>query len=108
MVEKIRVSIAFFGRPYHKAHVAFQRKVLRWERAYGGDCLVKNEVSGAKDEKANEEVKIFPAKSMVDGDLRMPKALRKKINWLKNHTDVTFEIVGAGKNTITLKISKST
>ena len=66
-----------------------------------------------KDEKKDEEkpkeedVKVFKCKSMVDGDLRMPKSLRAKIPWLKNHTDVVFEIVEQTNNTITLRISKA-
>ena len=61
-----------------------------------------------KVEKPKEEdVKIFKAKSMTDGDLRMPKSLRAKITWLKPHVDVTFEIVEISNNSVTLKISKT-
>ena len=52
------------------------------------------------------DVKKFTAKSMTDGDLRMPSALRKRINWLKNHTPVTFEIIAEGNDSITLEIRK--
>lgn len=62
----------------------------------------------AKAETKEEDVKIFKAKAMVDGDLRMPSALRKKIKWLNGHMDVTFTIVALGTNSITLEISKAT
>lgn len=60
-----------------------------------------------KAEKPEEEQKVFKAKSMTDGDLRMPKALRAKIPWLKSHTDVTIEIITLGNDSITLEIHKT-
>lgn len=69
----------------------------------------KTENEKTEDEKPKEEdVKVFKAKSMNDGDLRMPSALRKRIKWLNGHTDVTFTIVALGTNSITLEISKAT
>lgn len=87
--------------------MGFQRKLVPLGEIIGGDLMVKNENSG-QPEKKPEEIKIFKAKSMVDGDLRMPKSLRVKITWLKNHTDVNFEILKLNNSSITLKISKST
>jgi len=68
----------------------------------------KNKSSGnAKSEKPEKEQKTFKAKSMVDGDVRMPKSLRQKIAWLNGHINVTFEVLELKPNSITLKISKS-
>jgi len=66
-----------------------------------------NEATG-KQEERTEEVKVFKAKSMTDGDLRMPKALRAKIAWLKPHTPVTFEIIELDNSGAILKITKTT
>lgn len=68
--------------------------------------MKENKDSGSPEPKP-EETKIFNVKSMVDGDLRLPKKLRQRIKWLGNHTDVVIEIVGNSKDSITLKFSKS-
>lgn len=68
----------------------------------------KKDEEKPKSEKPKEDVKVFKAKSMTDGDLRMPSALRKRIKWLNAHTDVTFEIVALDANSITLEIKKAT
>lgn len=71
------------------------------------DYIMSKNSSGAKEpEKPKEEVKIFKAKSMIDGDLRMPKALREKITFLKPHVSVTFEILDNKPDSVTLKISE--
>ena len=68
--------------------------------------MSKKTSGNAEPEKPKEEVKIFKAKSMIDGDLRMPQALRKKIKFLKPHINVTFEILENKPDSVTLKISK--
>ena len=67
----------------------------------------KGEETPKSEKPKEEDVKIFKAKSMTDGDLRMPSALRKKIGWLNAHTDVVFTIVTLDANSITLEIKKA-
>lgn len=69
--------------------------------------MKENKATGKQEEKKPEEVKVFKAKSMTDGDLRMPKALRAKIKWLKPHTNVTFEIIELDNSGVILKITKT-
>lgn len=66
----------------------------------------ENKATGKHEEKKAEEAKVFKAKSMTDGDLRMPKSLRARIKWLKPHTPVTFEIVELGNDHVLLDITK--
>lgn len=71
---------------------------------------MSKEDSGAKAETAKSEKpkdeKIFNAKSMCDGNLRMPKVLRENIAFLKPHVNVEFEILDNKPDSVSLKISE--